>query len=107
VRTPSGWTGDSFGVATSGTSVHRWHGSQGPTHHLIDPATRRPAVTDVVQATVVAGTAGLAEALAKAAVIRGSHDGLELLDRAGAWAALLLLQDGHLLATPGTARWLD
>ena len=106
LRAPRGWSGDSFGVATSGTSVHRWHGRHGLSHHLIDPATRRPAVTDVVQATVVAASTGLAEALAKSAVIRGSHDGFGLLHRAGAWGALLLLEDGELLATPGTARWL-
>jgi thiamine biosynthesis lipoprotein len=106
LRAPRGWSGDSFGVATSGTSVHRWHGRQGLTHHLIDPATRRPAVTDVVQATVVAASTGLAEALAKSAVIRGSHEGAELLERVGAWGALLVLDDGGLLTTPGTARWL-
>ena len=106
LRAPRGWSGDSFGVATSGTSVHRWHGRQGLTHHLIDPLTNRPAVTDVVQATVVAASTGLAEALAKSAVIRGSREGCALLDRAGAWAALLLLEDDSLLATRDTKRWL-
>ena len=106
LRVPRHWPADTFGVATSGTSVHRWGAPDGPTHHLIDPFTSRPAVTDVVQATVVAGSSGLAEALAKSAVIRGSRDGLEILGRAGAWAALLLLEDGDLLATPDTSRWL-
>jgi thiamine biosynthesis lipoprotein len=106
LRLPRGWPTDCFGVATSGISVHRWRLPAGATHHLIDPRTSRPAVTEVVQATVVAGSTGLAEALAKSAVIRGSQDGLELLDRAGAWGALILLEDGDLLATPGTARWL-
>lgn len=106
LRVPHGWPLARFGVATSGTSVHRWPGSDGPSHHLIDPRTGRPARTDVVQATVVAESTGLAEALAKSAVIRGSSDGLELLARAGAWAALLLLEDGDLLATPGATRWL-
>jgi thiamine biosynthesis lipoprotein len=106
LRLPDSWPAERFGVATSGTSVHRWPGPDGPNHHLIDPRTGRPARTDVVQATVVAECAGLAEALAKSAVIRGSHAGLELLGRTGAWAALLLLEDGDLLATPGTTRWL-
>lgn len=106
LQTPPGWPADSFGVATSGVSVHRWRPSAEPTHHLIDPRTGRPALTDVVQATVVAESAGLAEALAKSAAIRGSHDGLELLHRARAWGALLLLEDDSLLATPGTKRWL-
>jgi thiamine biosynthesis lipoprotein len=107
LRVPRGWPTDRFGVATSGTSVHRWHGPGGPTHHLIDPGTGRPALTDVVQATVVAESAGRAEALAKSAVIRGSRGGLGLLGRSEAWAALLLLESGDILATPGTSRWLD
>ena len=86
--------------------MHQWHLPGGRTHHLVDPRTSRPAVTDVVQATVVAESTGLAEALAKSAVIRGSHDGLELLDRAGAWGALLLLEGGDLFKTPGAMRWL-
>ena len=106
LRLPRDWPTDSFGVATSGISVHQWRLSAGRTHHLIDPRTSHPAVTDVVQASVVADSTGLAEALAKSAVIRGSQEGLELLDRAGAWGALILLEDGELLATPGTARWL-
>ncbi len=106
LRLPRDWPTDSFGVATSGISVHQWRLPTGASHHLIDPRTSRPAVTDVVQASVVATSTGLAEALAKSAVIRGSHDGLELLDRAGAWGALLLLEDGDLVMTPDTTRWI-
>jgi thiamine biosynthesis lipoprotein len=103
---PPGWPWDRFGVATSGTSVHRWSGPAGSAHHLIDPLTGRPALTDVVQATVVAESAAVAECLAKSAVIRGSRDGMGLLERAGAWAAVLLLEDGHLMTTPGESGWL-
>ena len=103
---PLDWPSSSYGIATSGTSVHRWAGHGSSTHHLIEPLTHRSAVTDVVQATVVAESAGVAECLAKSAVIRGSQGGLELLDRAGAWAAVLLLEDDELFATPGTSGWL-
>ena len=106
LRAPRHWPADRYGVATSGTSVHRWRVAAGSTHHLIDPATGRPAETDIVQATVVADSTGLAEALAKSAVIRGSRGSVGLLRRAGAWAALLLLDDGDLLTTPDTSRWL-
>ena len=58
-----------FGLATSGISVHRWGPEDEPRHHLIDPRTGQPAATDVVQATVLAGTAREAEAFAKTAVI--------------------------------------
>ncbi len=36
-----------YGIATSGTSVHRWSRAGGPRHHLIDPGTGLPARTDV------------------------------------------------------------
>lgn len=98
--------GGRFGLATSGTSVHRWIGADGPTHHLIDPRTGRPAATDVIQATVLAGTARQAEALAKAVVVLGSAAGLDLLDRVGVDGALLLTDRAEFLVHPATMRWL-
>ncbi len=102
-----------LGIATSGTSVHRWprrpDGPAGPapTHHLIDPSTGRPAQTDVVQATVLARSARTAEAFAKAAVIVGSAAALRLLDREAVQGAILLTEAGEVLALPSTARWLS
>jgi thiamine biosynthesis lipoprotein len=101
-----GWT-QSTGVATSGTSVHRWADIAGrPAHHLIDPRTGRPAETDVVQATVVAATAREAEMLAKTAIILGSTASLPFLFSSSARAAILLLASGDLLALPGIEKWL-
>jgi thiamine biosynthesis lipoprotein len=95
------------GVATSGTSVHRWQHADGDSdHHLIDPRTRQSARTDVEQATVVAPTAREAEVIAKAAVILGSRDGARFLARSAAHAAVLLLDSGALVTTPGTELWL-
>jgi thiamine biosynthesis lipoprotein len=95
-----------FGVATSGLSVHAWDDGGRLRHHLIDPRTGEPAATDVVQATAIAGSARVAEALAKTAVILGSVDGLEYLARAGAAGAVLLLRDGRVVALPSTTRFL-
>ncbi|MHB8892512.1 MAG: FAD:protein FMN transferase [Candidatus Limnocylindrales bacterium] len=105
-----GATGDTprtWGIATSGTSVHRWAHAGGDAHHLIDPRTRRPADTDVVQATVLAGSAREAEVLAKTAVIAGTDRAFGLLDRPGVHGVLLLTQRGELRATPGMVRWLQ
>ena len=98
--------GQHFGVATSGTSVHRWPAADGDRHHLIDPRTGRPAVTDVVQATVLAGSAAEAEAFAKSVVIVGSEDALRLLDRPALGGTVLLTERGEILATPSLTRWL-
>jgi thiamine biosynthesis lipoprotein len=59
-------------VATSGIGRRSWIGADGmPAHHLLDPASGRPAYTGVVQATAFASTGVLAEALSKAAVLSG------------------------------------
>ena len=59
-------------AATSGIGRRSWLGADGrPAHHLLDPATGRPAFTGVVQATALAPTALEAEVLAKAAVLAG------------------------------------
>ena len=91
-----------WGVATSGTSIHRWNVDGTDRHHLIDPRTGLPAETDVVQATVIADSALRAEALAKAAVIAGSVEGFALLDRARVRGAVLLMTSGAVQALPQT-----
>jgi thiamine biosynthesis lipoprotein len=98
--------GRRFGLATSGTSIHRWVHDGHLSHHLIDPRTGRSAVTDVVQATVLGPTARVAEALAKTAVILGSDAALVSLERPGVDGAILLTDHGELLVTPRTLRWL-
>jgi thiamine biosynthesis lipoprotein len=98
--------GSDFGVATSGTSIHRWARKGTGAHHLIDPRTGRPAITDVVQATVVAGSARLAEAFAKASVILGSAHALAAFDRPGVDGLVLLTEGREILATPRTLRFL-
>jgi FAD:protein FMN transferase len=91
-----------WGVATSGTSIHRWNVDGSVRHHLIDPRTGRPAETDVVQATVIAGSALRAEALSKAAIIAGSVEGFALLERARVRGAVLLTSRGEVQALPVT-----
>lgn len=103
---PGASLGARYGLATSGISIHRWVGPDGERHHLIDPRTGRPAATDVVQATVLAGSARAAEAWAKTAVVLGLVAALDVLDRAPFLGAILLVSDGRVLAVPRTTRWL-
>lgn len=71
------------GVATSGIGRRAWTGPEGPAHHILDPATGRPAFTGIVQATAVAPTALLAEIHAKAALLAGPEDAAEWLPHGG------------------------
>ncbi len=80
-------------VATSGISRRIWRTRDGFGHHLIDPASGRPAWTGIVQATALADSAVRAEALAKAALLSGPEAGLRLLEPRG---GALVLEDGSI-----------
>lgn len=86
-------------LATSSTTVRRWRRGDQTLHHLVDPATGRPAEGPLRTATVAAATCVDANLLATWALIRG--------DEAMAWLrchpvpARLIRQDGSLLHLGG------
>ncbi len=82
-------TTTSCGVATSGTTVHTGKKGGKAWHHLIDPRTHEPAVTDVLLATVCDTSALRADVFASCAVILGSKEGLQFLKKHGIRAAAL------------------
>lgn len=93
-------------VATSGRDYRRWRQGGQEQHHLIDPRTGRPAVTDVLAATVVAADCGSAELAAKTALILGSRDGMAWIEARPELAACLVLEGGRVLHSRGLTRFL-
>lgn len=78
------------GIATSGIGRRSWLDEHArPAHHLLDPATGRPAFTGVVQATAIAPTALEAELRAKSAVLMGPGAAADCL----AFGGLVVLDD--------------
>jgi thiamine biosynthesis lipoprotein len=71
-------------VATSSRARRAWGPATDRRHHLIDPATGRPADTGLAAVTVLAARGWQAEVLAKAAFLGGLDRGLALLTAAGA-----------------------
>jgi FAD:protein FMN transferase len=92
----------SGGVATSGIGRRAWLDGDGrPAHHLLDPATGRPAFTGVVQATALAPTALEAEIRAKAAILSGRAGAARWLSGGG----VVVFDDGsHEALAPGARR---
>jgi FAD:protein FMN transferase len=80
-------------VATTAPNRRRWRAGGRVAHHLIDPRTMRPAVSDLAQATVVAATAEDADVLAKVAFLLGRAAAARLLLEARA-AGVLISADG-------------
>lgn len=89
------------GVATSGIGRRAWLDAEGrPAHHLLDPASGRPAFTGVVQATALAPSTLLAEVHAKAAVLAGPERARAWLP----WGGLVVLDDGsHIVVEADVA----
>jgi FAD:protein FMN transferase len=91
-------------AATSAANRRRWRRGCQAMHHLIDPRSRTPARTDVIQATVLAPTAELADVMAKVAFILGADGGTRALDQRGL-RGVLVLDDGRV-RTVGTVELL-
>ena len=71
-------------AATSGIGRRSWLDAGGhPAHHLLDPASGRPAFTGLVQVTALAPTALEAEVLAKTALLRGPGGAASTLRHGG------------------------
>jgi thiamine biosynthesis lipoprotein len=96
---------ESGGVATSGRDYRRWRQGGSWQHHIIDPRTGRPAVTDVLSATVVAASAREAEMAAKTALILGSHAGLAWIEARPSLAALLVLENRRIVRSQRLERY--
>ena len=86
-------------VATSSTTKRRWTTVDGvERHHVVDPATGRPAATAVASATIVAGRAADAEVAATVALLDGTVErGLP---------TLLVHHDGSASSTPEMEQFL-
>jgi len=83
----------SGGVATSGLNVRVWRTAEGYGHHLIDPATGRPAWTGLIGATALAPSALEAETLTKAALLLGPEGARRVLAEHG---GLVVHDDGDV-----------
>lgn len=87
-------------VVTSGIDYRRWTTADGQSrHHIINPLTGAPALTDVRAVTIIHPHAPTAEAYAKAVLLKGCEAGLRWLDSRWNAAGLVVRQDGAVLAT--------
>lgn len=92
-------------IASSGDYEHRY-GERGEYHHILDPATGRPA-RGARAATVISPDAELADAAATTLVVGGPARFEETCRRMGVAVALLVADDGAVLTTPAMRRRLQ
>jgi thiamine biosynthesis lipoprotein len=87
------------GIATSTTTVRRWHRGGRPMHHIVDPRTGAPADGPWRTVTVAADDTLHANAASTGAIVLG-NDALQWLDQHH-HAARLVDRDGRVLTTAG------
>jgi FAD:protein FMN transferase len=85
------------GVATSGTDYRRWKRDGIWHHHIIDPRTGLPAITDILSATVIAPTIMEAEMNSKVAVILGGEAASSWLEENPVLAGILVYKTGRIV----------
>jgi len=67
-------------------------------HHILDPNTAIPALTDVVSATVIAESGVIGEGLSTLAILKGSEAVAEILENHPELiGAILILEDGEII----------
>lgn len=90
---------DNESVFTSGDyeRFFEWKGER--FHHVIDPATARPA-RGVTSVTIVHADAALADAAATALFVAGANDWQATARALGIDKAMLVLDDGRVMLTP-------
>jgi FAD:protein FMN transferase len=86
-------------IATSSRIYRSWRQGGRAAHHLIDPRTGAPAVTNIYSVTVLADRLPDAEIYAKTALILGEEQGLAYLNQLSGAAALVVTDDGRHLTT--------
>ncbi|MCL2227776.1 MAG: FAD:protein FMN transferase [Oscillospiraceae bacterium] len=85
-------------VITSGTYERKFEEDGARYHHILDPTTGMPAISDVVSVTVVAESAAVGDALTSIIILLGSERAGALLSQVpGIVGAVLVLEGGEIL----------
>jgi thiamine biosynthesis lipoprotein len=82
-------------VATSAPNRRWWRLGASIAHHLIDPRTGTPSTSDLLQATVTAPSAELADVLAKTAFLLGAREGRRFLEGRPGVGGVLVCASGE------------
>lgn len=87
-------------VATSSIVKRAWNQAGMRRHHIIDPRTGEPALTDLLSVTVCAQSITVAEVYAKVLLISGEQGARRLMSRRPEISCLMVRSDGSLLRVP-------
>jgi len=100
------WFDKMTAIATSSTIKRRW---QQPNtcivHHIVDPRTRLPSASDLIQVTVLARDLIIAEQYTKCLLILGSRTGFPWIQNKRPDVAYLAVRNDGSILTSENLRW--
>lgn len=89
-------------VVTSGGYERYFTGEDGTTYwHILDPATGRPADSDLASVTIIGDSGVLCDALSTAIFVMGLEEGIQCWETYGGFDMLLMTLDGEIYLTEG------
>jgi thiamine biosynthesis lipoprotein len=94
-------------VVTSSITKRSWIQNGRERHHLIDPRTGEPAVTEWKSVTVIGGEITQAEAFAKALLIGGEAEASRLKSKFPEIAYITVDQDGYISGSQSGKEYLN
>ncbi len=74
-------------------------------HHILDPETGYPAQTGLVSVTILAESSLTCDALSTAVYVMGAQEGMTLIESLDGVEAVLITEDGSLLASSGMEQY--
>ncbi|MEI8360859.1 MAG: FAD:protein FMN transferase [bacterium] len=98
--------GETMGIATSGVIKRQGIVGGIKWHHIIDPRTGEPAVTDVISVTMIAPTAEEADIYAKTVLMLGSKEGLEFVESRDGLECAIFFRDKAPIFSRGIIKYL-
>jgi FAD:protein FMN transferase len=94
-------------VATSSITKRSWQRGDKRQHHLIDPRSGEPAVTDWLSVTVIDPQVTTAEVYAKVLLIAGPTYAMDLLSKNGGVAFIAVDHQGKLWGSTASQEFMD
>ena len=94
-------------VATSSVTKRAWRQGDRQQHHLIDPRSGEPAITDWLSVTVVAPQAATAEVFAKVLLIAGNDQAMDILATEEGIAFIAVDRQGKLWGSQNSKEYID